>query len=95
MDWLAYWTGTGLTAISLVVVLMLAWWALRAVEEYRAYVFALRRQVGAMELELVAMRRRKTCPACLGMRTVTPRLGPSSVTLTQEKSGSTTRSTPR
>lgn len=74
MDWVSYWLTTGMTGIALAIVLGLAWWALRTVAEYRHYVFALRRQVVTLELELVATRRRKSCPSCLGMRSGTTHL---------------------
>jgi len=72
MDWVGYWLNTGMMGISLAIVVGLTWWALRTVAEYRRYVFALRKQVVSLELELVATRRRKSCPSCLGLRDGTP-----------------------
>lgn len=77
MDWVGYWLNTGVMGLSLAIVVGLAWWALQTVAEYRRYVFALRRQVVILELELVATRRRKSCPSCLGMRAGTSYSGTS------------------
>jgi len=54
--------------LALAVLIALTGWALRTVGEYRDLVFQLRRHLAALDLELVAMRRRKTCPSCLGLR---------------------------